>query len=162
MKAVILVVGLLVVVACIVAGVVFLRRGRELEQESSKASPRLSRSPNPGVKEAPPKPKKAWAVYVIDHPANVPLCDAVKKLHFRHFGQSQQLPTLPLKDCDKKDTCQCFHREIMEKRRAQRRVGRDRREEFRFEQSKASKPERRVLKDRRASRTDWDGYDTDR
>ncbi|MGH8119512.1 MAG: hypothetical protein ACRESK_02750 [Gammaproteobacteria bacterium] len=123
--------------------------------------PKGSKNPSPELKQAQ-KPKKFWAVYVIDHPANAPLCDAVRKLHFRHFGQSQQLPSLPLKDCDRKETCKCFHREVMEKRRAHRRVSRDRREEFRFEQGKAAKPERRLLKDRRTARTDWDGYDTDR
>jgi len=157
MKALILIIGILAVVACGVVGFIFLRRSKELTQTTAKPT----KASKPELKQEP-KAKKFWAVYVIDHPANAPLCEAVKKLHFRHFGQTQQLPTLPLKDCDRKGACKCFHREVMEKRRAQRRVARDRREEFRFEQAKSSKPDRRISRDRRAARTEWDGYDTDR
>lgn len=147
----ILIVGILLVAACMVAGIVFLRRSNEIR--------RLENNP---LASPAQKPRKPWAVYILDHPAGAPVCDAARKLHFRHFGQSQQLPVLPLKDCGKKESCQCYHREVMEKRRAQRRVGRDRREEFRFDPGKSAKPERRKLKDRRAARIQWDGYDTDR
>ena len=149
----ILVIGLVLVVACGVTGFIFLRRSREDTHEVKV------QGKDPKQVQ---KPKKDWAVYVIDHPANAIICEAVRKLQFRHFGQSQQLPLLPLKDCNKKDSCHCFHREVAEKRRAQRRVSRERREEFRFEPSKPAKVERRILKDRRAARTQWDGYDTDR
>ena len=144
-------IGLVLVLACGVTGFIFLRRSREVTHEVK-------------IQDKEPakvqKPKKFWAVYVIDHPANATICDAVRKLQFRHFGQSQQMPTLPMKECDKKKTCQCFQREVMEKRRAQRRESRERREEFRFNPDKPAKVERRKLQDRRAVRTEWDGYDT--
>jgi len=166
MKTLILIIGVLAVVACGVVGFVFLRRSRELTQapkpaQGSPKVPNVSKATNPELKQSP-KTKKFWAVYVVDHPANAQLCDAVKKLHFRHFGQTQQLPSLPLKDCDRKESCKCFHREVTEKRRAQRRVARDRREEFRFTPGKPEKVERRKFGDRRAARTEWEGYDTDR
>ena len=146
-------IGLVLVVACGVTGFIFLRRSREVTHEVK-------------VQGKEPKqvqtPRKFWAVYVVDHPANATICDPVRKLQFRHFGQSQQIPTLPLKDCNKKDSCHCFLRELMEKRRAHRRQKRERREEFRFDPAKPAKVERRILKDRRAARTEWDGYDTDR
>jgi len=144
--------GFLLVVICGLIGFIFLRRGQEPAREEKAGD----KKPAQQVQ----KPKKSWAVYVIDHPANATVCEAARKLHFRHFGQSQQLPTLPLKDCDRKDSCHCFHREIVDKRRAQRRESRERREEFRLDPTKPAKVERRIFKDRRAVRTEWDGYDT--
>ena len=149
----ILVIGILLVAICGVTGFIFLRRSQR-EARAAKAGDKKPQQVQ--------KPRKDWAVYVIDHPANANLCEAVRKLQFRHFGQSQQLPMLPLNDCDKKDSCLCFHREVMEKRRGLRRQNRERREEYRFDPTKPAKVERRKLKDRRAARTQWDGYDTDR
>ena len=146
-------IGLVLVVACGVTGFIFLRRSREVTQEV-KVQGKEPKQVQP--------PKKFWAVYVVDHPANATICDAVRKLQSRHIGQLQHLPTLPLNDCNMKDSCHCFLRELMEKRRAQRREKRERREEFRFDPTKPAKVERRILKDRRAARTQWDGYDTDR
>ena len=149
----ILVIGLLLGAACGVTGYIFLRRNVQVAQKVKVA--------DKGSKPVQ-KPKKPWAIYVIDHPANATICEPARKLHLRHFGESQQCPTLPLKDCDRKDSCQCFKREIVDKRRAQRREKRERREEFRLDPTKPAKVERRIFKDRRAARTEWDGYDTDR
>ena len=145
--------GILLAVICGLLVFIYLRRG----QEPARGAGTGNKEP-----QVVQKPKKSWAVYVIDHPADATVCEAARKLHFRHFGHGQQLPTLPLKDCDKKDSCHCFHREIMDKRRAQRRVNRERREEFRLDPTKPTKVERRTERDRRAARTEWDGYDTDR
>jgi len=145
--------GLLLVVICVVAGIIILRRSRGEAVPEAKADNKNAQQVR--------KPNKPLSVFVIDHPANTTICESARKLHFRHFGQAQ-LPPLPLEDCDRKDACKCFHREVADKRRAQRRVNRERREQFRLDPTKPVKAERRVLKDRRAARTQWDGYDTDR
>jgi hypothetical protein len=149
----ILITAFLLIVICGLIGFIFLRRSQYPVREAKAGDKKPQQIQ---------KPKKSLAVYVIDQPANATICESVRKLHFRHFGQSQQLPALPLKDCDRKDSCHCFHREIVDKRRAQRRENRERREEFRLDPTKPAKVERRVLRDRRAARTEWDGYDTDR
>ena len=156
MTTLILVIGILLGAACGVAGYIFLRRSGEVAHKYEV--PHKNKVADKGQQQIQ-KPKKAWAVYVIDHPANATICEPARKLHLRHFGESQQCPTLPLKDCDRKDSCQCFQREIVDKRRVQRRQSRERREEFRIDPTKPAKVERRILKDRRAARTEWDGYD---
>ena len=145
--------GILLLIICGLLVYLFLRRGQGPARESSVDNKQAQQVQ---------KPKKSSAVYVIDHPADSTVCEAAKKLQFKPFGQGQQLPTLPLKDCDSKESCHCFHREIVDKRRAQRRVNRERREEFRMDPTKPAKAERRILRDRRSARTEWDGYDTDR
>ena len=145
--------GFLLVVICGLIGFIFLRLGQKSARQANTGDKKPQQDQ---------KPKKSSAVYVIDHPASASVCEAARELHFRHFGQMQQIPALPLKDCDRKDSCHCFHREIVDKRRAQRRVSRERREEFRLDPTKPTKVERRISKDRRAARTEWDGYDTDR
>ena len=174
MKTLILVVGVLAIVICAVVAVVFLRRSREETRPASRQTGEAHRESLPVAHRtislsdtelvANPHAKqnitgKAHVGDVFDYPSGAYLCAAGKKLHLSHYGEGNPKPTLPLKYCDNPSACQCFLREIEDKRRAQRRVNRDRREQFRLEPGEPEKPDRRKLPDRRATQVYWQGYD---
>jgi len=76
-------------------------------------------------------------------------CEDARKHHDKTFLVADA-PKLPFKDCGRVD-CACRYERIANRRKGQRRVNANRREEIRFEM----KDDRRVGKDRRKTNNVW-------
>jgi hypothetical protein len=79
-------------------------------------------------------------------------CPQVRPLLGKEFAMAER-PLLPLHNCPFRHRCECRYVPLLDKRKHQRRSGKERREAQRFEQDK---PPRRSGKDRRKHEVDWD------
>lgn len=139
--------GFLVGAAGGAMGMVFLHRRNETQGSIAPGSARSQSGPEM-------KPGNPSRVFIFDC-SSAKACAAARKMQFRSFELDRNISTLPLKDCDRRDKCQCKLREIEEKRRRVRRRKHERRQEIRFEPGKPAKTERRVNPGRRASDVAW-------
>lgn len=61
-------------------------------------------------------------------------CEAVRKLESQRY-RKEVAPDLPLKQCDKPNTCSCRYKMVANRRIGERRSGDDQRESIRFEEN---------------------------
>lgn len=110
-----------------------------------------------GTNSAKGKPRnqaEQWGVRIAA-PAKERACSQVRPLLGKEFAMAER-PLLPLPDCPYRHRCECRYVPLLDKRKAERRSGKERREAQRFEQDK---PPRRSGKDRRKIEVDWDSHE---
>jgi hypothetical protein len=94
-----------------------------------------------------------WGVRIAA-PAKERACSHVRPLLGKEFPMTEK-PLLPLRNCPFRHRCECRYIPLMDKRKDQRRSGKERREAQRFEQDN---PPRRSGEDRRKIEVDWDTH----
>jgi hypothetical protein len=133
---------LIVVLAGIVAGVTTLWLYR-----------RRSAGPNSETHEhvAHKKQVEQWGVRIAS-PAKERACPQVRGVLGKEFPLSDK-PSLPVKDCPFPAQCECHYVKLFDRRKAERRSGKERRQAQRFEKGHQ---DRRSGKDRRKNKNlDW-------
>jgi hypothetical protein len=158
--------ALLVLFVCVMV-FVYLRRSKSAQSENRKrelthnhhpvhnpTSP-AAHSPASPAHSTKPNIKQYWAKY-LDYPETAVACKAAMTIRKQHITEIGMLPVIPLTDCTMTNDCRCFLLEVREKRRGQRRVNRERRDDFRFETGKPAKTDRRVLHGRRKGDVSWE------
>jgi hypothetical protein len=82
-------------------------------------------------------------------------CPVVRPFLGKEFPMAEK-PVLPLRNCPFPHQCECRYIPLLNKRKHQRRSGKERRQAQRFEQDQ---PPRRSGKDRRKIDVDWDSHE---
>ncbi|HTS22791.1 MAG TPA: hypothetical protein VMN79_13385 [Casimicrobiaceae bacterium] len=132
---------LIVVAVAIVAGATGLWIYRR-----RSAAPKLASADS----AAPKKQAEQWGVRIATN-AKERACPQVRKLLGREFPLAKK-PPLPVKNCPFAQHCECHYVKLFDRRQAERRSGRERRRQQRFEDGHK---DRRSGQDRRGKRIDW-------
>ena len=136
---------LVVVIAAIVAGVTALWIYR---RRTSASAARRSSNGDPGVRA---KKAEQWGVRIAIAKKDK-ACPQVRGLLGKEFALERK-PTLPVKNCPFPQQCECHYVKLFDRRKEERRSGRERRKALRVE---AGHQDRRTGKDRRKGKNlDW-------
>jgi hypothetical protein len=139
---------LIVVFAGIVAGVAALWMYRR-----RSASPAAQSTPNgrAAVQAKPPPKAEQWGVRIsIAHKEKA--CPQVRGFLGKEFPLANK-PTLPVKDCPFPQQCECQYVKLFDRRKEERRSGKERRKALRVDKDHQ---DRRSGNDRRKGRSlDW-------
>ena len=104
--------------------------------------------PNQGAQKPP---AEQWGVRIAA-PAKAQTCPQVRGLLGKEFPLENK-PSVPVKDCPYPRECQCHYVKLFDRRKDERRAGKERRAAQRFEKGQR---DRRSGKDRRKNRdVDW-------
>ncbi len=139
---------LIVVFAGIVAGVAGLWFYRRRQMAPARHHPPDAQ---PAAHAKPPKKTEQWGVRVAVADKDR-ACPQVRGLLGREFAIADK-PSLPVKECPFPHRCECHYVKLFDRRKEERRSGKERRKALRIE---AGHQDRRTGKDRRKGKSlDW-------